>query len=198
MNNIPYKDIALQDVYKVITGSYFCKVTEQARRIKTRSTEVYKRFKVKNFDYVTFAGTFSYRNKDHLKRLSGLMCFDIDHTHALDALKRYIIKDKYLNAQLIFTSPGGDGLKVTIKNPHPYIEYKESYERVRAYFYRKYGIKPDSTSDISRGCLICYDPEAWILPNNKLPAELQLQKMISKNPMLQKLIDTFDCELKTN
>ena len=98
INNIyPYKDISLYKLYSVIVGNYYRNMTYSAREIKARDNAEYRRFKAANFDYVTIAGTFTKRVQNGLKQRSGLMCLDLDHEPALNRIKRYIIKDKYLN-----------------------------------------------------------------------------------------------------
>jgi hypothetical protein len=188
-NKTPYKDILLQDLFKAITGNYFRKTTEKARELKSINEDLYKRYKISNFDYVTFAGTFSERKIDGIKTLSGLMCLDVDHEYFPDVLKRYLIQERFLNPQLIFRSPGGDGLKIIISNPQPELKYSDSYSKVNEYFWKKYARRIDNTSDVSRACFVCYDPDAWIKD------DFRLKELIKKNPMLDKMIDRLDLEL---
>ena len=183
-NTIPYNDITLADLYKAIKGNYFKAKTEYLRGITDR--ELYRKEKSRILDYVTFAGTFNCRKDDGLKELSGLMCIDFDHIPNIEFLKRNIIKDKSLLAQMVFVSPGGDGLKVVLSNPYISGNYRDDYKKITAHISLRYGIRPDATQDPSRACFICHDPIVWV------SQEVHLEKMIKKNPAVGELINKLD------
>ena len=111
---------------------------------------------------MTFAGTFTKREKDNLKNLSGYMCLDLDHITNLKAKKKKFIADPLLKVQMMFVSPGGDGLKVIIQNPHNTGNYSSDYKQVEKYIFERYGLKIDKTSDVARACFLCYDQGVWI------------------------------------
>jgi len=191
-NRIPYKSIAINDLFKAIRGDYYRSATLEARKVKEASTGEYRAFKAENFDYVTFAGEFQNRSRDGLIRPSGLMCLDIDHEpteERMQALKRYVILDDNLDVRMIFRSPGGDGWKIIIRNPLHEIDYSQAYKRIKKYFWKTFACEIDNTSDISRACFVCWDPEVWICQDE------YLKTLSKKNPALNKLIETLDLEL---
>ena len=49
-----------------------------------------------------------------------------------------------------------------------------------------YSIKIDTTSDVSRACFVCYDPDTWVKPVS------DLKRMVKKNPAVQELIDRME------
>ena len=77
----PYKEITLQEVYKLITSSKRLKtLTETVRRAAENGDEkVYRMLKQQTLPYVTPCGVFSYRKSDSLTGPSGLIVGDIDH-----------------------------------------------------------------------------------------------------------------------
>lgn len=157
-NTEPFTEASIKELYEVIKTTY----KDETLRVRELQGDAKRKYKTKNFDSVCFAGTFEKRSNNSIKELSGLMCLDIDHDPDILLLKEVLPLDKFLDAQLIFTSPSGDGLKVIISNPYPELEYSESYLKVMDYFLKTYGRKLDNTQDIARGCYICHDPEVWI------------------------------------
>ena len=77
----PYKEITLQEVYKLITSSERLKtLTETVRRAAENGDEkIYRMLKQQTLPYVTPCGVFSYRKSDSLTGPSGLIVVDIDH-----------------------------------------------------------------------------------------------------------------------
>lgn len=77
----PYKEITLQEVYKLITSSERLKtLTETVRRAAENGDEkAYRMLKQQTLPYVTPCGVFSYRKSDSLTGPSGLIVVDIDH-----------------------------------------------------------------------------------------------------------------------
>jgi len=189
-NKIPYKAIGLSDIYNAITSNVYKEKTKKGRELlKSEGKEAYRAFKAQAFDYVTFSGTFTQRHTKHLISHSGLICLDIDHQHNLSALKRNIIKEPFLETQLIFTSPSNDGLKVVVNNPFPEEAFSTSFNKVKQYFEKRYGRAVDSTPDVARACFVCYDPDAWmkggIIPREEYLNGLSLgYNPITKSPEL--------------
>ena len=78
---------------------------------------------------ITFAGTFTTRAKDNLKKGSGLVILDFDKLKSFDLvleLKYKLKNDKYIFSTWI--SPSGDGLKALIKIPT--IESNDEYNNL--------------------------------------------------------------------
>ena len=115
----PYKEITLQEVYKLITSSERLKtLTETVRRAAENGDEkIYRMLKQQTLPYVTPCGVFSYRKSDSLTGPSGLIVVDIDHLDSrgeAEKLKRQLFDDRLLRPVLAFTSPGGRGVKAFI------------------------------------------------------------------------------------
>ena len=94
----PYKEITLQEVYKLITSSERLKtLTETVRRAAENGDEkAYRMLKQQTLPYVTPCGVFSYRKSDSLTGPSGLIVVDIDHLDSreeAEKLKRQLFDD---------------------------------------------------------------------------------------------------------
>lgn len=116
---------------------------------------------------ITWQGTFSYKSKEGLLSLSGLMCIDIDHKpeKELERIKKILISFPWVLA--FFQSPSGDGLKVIVKTgvttPG---EYEYCYEQVMDVFSSKVGCEVDkSCKEYSKGCYASYDSELYVNPD---------------------------------
>ncbi len=108
--------------------------------------------------------------KTGLQSSSGLVIIDIDHISqtglSLEELRDRLSADPEIGVRLIFVSPSGDGLKVVCKTSAEITDpqsYKSVFESLRYYINTTYGeIVDKSGSDVSRLCLLCYDPSAVI------------------------------------
>lgn len=149
-------------------------VTELVRSL---SPEVYssrEKGKLQYLPLVTFGGSFSQRRGDGLKDTSGFVNLDIDHISrlggvSLEELKDRLSQDREIGLRLLFTSPSGDGLKIVcktsgeIKDPE---SYRREFETLQYFVSQKYSLPigevglDKGISDITRGCLLCYDPGA--------------------------------------
>lgn len=159
-NNFPSQEITLPQLARIISGTKYKAVTDSIRVLKMQQLEsAAKKIKSKKLPYVTFAGVFTARKNDAVVTLSGLMCFDFDHINNPERLKQRLTRDD--NVVMMFTSPSGDGLKVIYIDPLEEDDYKSQYEVLKEYFKKEYRIDADKTSDISRACFICHDPEVW-------------------------------------
>lgn len=160
----PYKEINLVDVYQVINGSYYKKITKQLRAITDKKEN--RNFKAKYFPYCTFSGTFTNRNENSLIKHSGYLALDFDKLDDIFEIKRLLLKDIYFETELLYISPNGNGLKwiITIDINGKY-SHSEYFQAIYNYIKRTYSIEVDkSCRDISRASFICYDPTAWINP----------------------------------
>jgi hypothetical protein len=159
-NNFPAQEITLPQLARIISGTKYKDVTDSVRVLKLQQMEsAAKKIKSTKLPYVTFAGVFTARKNDAVIRLSGLMCFDFDHIKNPERLKLQLMDDE--NIIMMFTSPSGDGLKVIYIDPLEEDDYRGQYEVLKEYFKKEYRIEADKTSDISRACFICHDPEVW-------------------------------------
>ncbi len=181
-NIIPLKEISLDEVYRLIISDDFKQVTNQFRNIKDDATR--KHFKASNFDYVTFNGVFKARGDVWLKMPSNYFTVDIDHVgENLPLLKEKLKVDKVICPQLIFVSPGGDGLKVVVKINSELIDYAATskkmgtiWQSINKYFSIEYAelITPTEKNEfidgackeISRACFLCHDAAAYLNVND--------------------------------
>jgi hypothetical protein len=117
--------------------------------------------------YVTPAGTFSNRANSGLLTRSGWIVLDFDKLNSPRKLRRRLLADKKLRDSIVlaYISPRRYGLKVWIA-VDPSLDYKACYAAVVAHVKAKYPSwckdgKLDVTADVSRGCLLCHDPEVY-------------------------------------
>ena len=186
----PYKEITLQEVYKLITSSKRLKtLTETVRRAAENGDEkVYRMLKQQTLPYVTPCGVFSYRKSDSLTGPSGLIVVDIDHLDSrqeAEKLKRQLFDDLLLRPVLAFTSPSGHGVKAFIpydlaripdtrQNTSENIYWAMNYVQAIYDFHSSHPDREDkktnhsgkgvdrSGKDLVRACFLSYDEEALI------------------------------------
>ena len=186
----PYKEITLQEVYKLITSSERLKtLTETVRRATENGDEkVYRMLKPPWLPYVTPCGVFSYRKSDSLTGPSGLIVVDIDHLDSrreAEKLKRQLFDDLLLRPVLAFTSPSGHGVKAFIpydlaripdtkQNTSENIHWAMNYVQAIYDFHSSHPDREDkktnhsgkgvdrSGKDLVRACFLSYDEEALI------------------------------------
>ena len=186
----PYKEITLQEVYKLITSSKRLKtLTETVRRaVENGDEKVYRMLKQQTLPYVTPCGVFSYRKSDSLTGPSGLIVVDIDHLDSrreAEKLKRQLFDDLLLHPVLAFTSPSGHGVKAFIpydlaripdtkQNTSENIHWAMNYVQAIYDFHSSHPDREDkktnhsgkgvdrSGKDLVRACFLSYDEEALI------------------------------------
>ena len=186
----PYKEITLQEVYKLITSSERLKtLTETVRRaVENGDEKVYRMLKQQTLPYVTPCGVFSYRKSDSLTGPSGLIVVDIDHLDSrreAEKLKRQLFDDLLLHPVLAFTSPSGHGVKAFIpydlaripdtkQNTSENIHWAMNYVQAIYDFRNSHPDREDkktnhsgkgvdrSGKDLVRACFLSYDEEALI------------------------------------
>ena len=186
----PYKEITLQEVYKLITSSERLKtLTETVRRATENGDEkVYRMLKQQTLPYVTPCGVFSYRKSDSLTGPSGLIVVDIDHLDSrreAEKLKRQLFDDLLLRPVLAFTSPSGHGVKAFIpydlaripdtkQDTSENIHWAMNYVQAIYDFHSSHPDREDkktnhsgkgvdrSGKDLVRACFLSYDEEALI------------------------------------
>ena len=186
-NTAPDRVLSLEEVWEYVSGRKILQVErkdtqtgissgigslqEVTRRVREMSPEEYgsrQTGKVTYLPLVTFGGVFSKREGDGLQETSGLVCLDIDHATSqgvsLEDLKDRLSQDREIGLRLLFTSPSGDGLKIVCKTSGRITDresYRREFEILNSFVSRKYSVQLDSqTSNIDRGCLLCYDPDA--------------------------------------
>ena len=181
-------DLTLEEVWEYITGrkslevwslnakkgtrTYKGSLREVTKKVRSMSKEEYNsrdKGKTSLLPLCTFGGSFLQREGDKLIQASGLICLDIDKISSqegvsLEDLKERISQDREIGVRLVFTSPSGDGLKIVCKTSGKITDrdsYKKQFNSLNSFVSQKYSVSmDDSTSDITRGCLLCYDPGA--------------------------------------
>ncbi|WP_051336130.1 BT4734/BF3469 family protein [Aquimarina latercula] len=173
-NLTPTKTIGLLEVYQMLTDTSRKHHTEYLRKLSSEKEQ--KDYKKKHFDYVTFSGVFTKRNNSSLRTHSKLLTLDIDgipNKQELLDIRKTLLKDPRLPSQLLFVSPRGNGLKWVIKIALDEVSHVEYFQAVINYVKETYSIQIDiSGSDVSRGCLLPYDPETYIHPKYKTDVEI--------------------------
>ena len=186
----PYKEITLQEVYKLITSSERLKtLTETVRRAAENGDEkIYRMLKQQTLPYVTPCGVFSHRKRVILTGPSGLFGVDIAHLDSrgeAEKLKRQLFDDRLLHPVLAFTSPSGYGVKAFIpydlaripdtrQNTSENIHWAMNYVQAIYDFHSSHPDGEDkktnrsgkgvdrSGKDLVRACFLSYDEEALI------------------------------------
>ncbi len=162
-NTHPSAEMTLLDVYEAVKGSSYKQETEELRRIN--EPEIARKFKARNFDYVTFSGLFSKRSDSALIRHSGLITLDFDHVSNISELRETLLHDRYFETELMFTSPSGDGLKWIVSIDLKECNHQGWFLAINAYLEATYRLKVDqSGKDISRACFLPYCPTIYINP----------------------------------
>lgn len=162
-NTQPEKEVDLKYVYNLIKYDQFKKRTAELRVISNPKEA--RKYKAQNFDYMTFSGIFSKRNDNALIKHSGLLTIDFDHVPCLSKLRESLLKDEYLETELMFTSPSGDGLKWIIPIDLKQGSQSDYFLAVSNYIKKYYNIEVDKCGkDVSRACFLPYDANVYINP----------------------------------
>jgi len=163
-NTQPTAEMTIADVYGAIKSNKYKRQTKELRSFS--ELESARKYKAKNFNYVTFSGLFSKRNDSALIQHSGMITLDFDHVLNLQQLKETLLQDKYFETELMFVSPSGDGLKWIISIDLKECNHQEWFQAIATYIKATYQLEVDkSGKDISRACFLPYDPMIYINPN---------------------------------
>ena len=141
--------------------------TEDQKRVKD---QMLRDFKLRMFDAVAGAGTFSYGNAKGLICRSRFIVLDIDDLESTEEardIQHTLIKDQNVETALCFLSPKGLGIKLWAELPEwcQNMTFAEQYAALSRYIGFEYGILADSTgSNVNRLCFLPYDPLCYINP----------------------------------
>lgn len=120
---------------------------------------------------VTWAGSFSLRNKSHLIDLSGYIFFDIDDfsTISIDQVRSILTDPNFTFIKAVWQSFGGNGLGFLVKVNGLTIDNFESTWTFVKDQMAKYNIKIDQvTKDFTRLSVLSYDPDIFIRNDEEL------------------------------
>lgn len=160
----PYTTNTILDTFRYITGGEAKERTEHLRSIKDAKEA--RMFKAKFFESCTFSGIFEQRKESGLLLHSQLICFDFDHLKMLEKVRQQLLNDEYLETQLLFRSPSGDGLKWIVGINTSTASHAEYFRAIANYLRLTYSIEVDkSGKDVCRACFLPHDPDCFINPN---------------------------------
>ena len=145
--------------------------TEELRRIMPFSTDQELRdFKLREFEAVAAAGTFSHGSAKALLMRSRFIVVDIDDldsTAEAREIQQTLIKDQNVETALCFVSPKGLGVKWWVELPAwcQGFSFSEQYSALSRYLGFHYGLQADlSCSNVNRLCFLPYDPNCYVNP----------------------------------
>lgn len=145
--------------------------TETLRTMLEIATEHELRdFKIKEFEAIAVAGTFSHRDANSLLSRSCYIVLDIDDlpsTEEAREVQQTLVADREVETALCFVSPKGHGVKWIVELPKwcQDLTFKEQFAALSRHLGFEYGIQADSSgSDVCRLCFLPYDPECYINP----------------------------------
>jgi hypothetical protein len=115
---------------------------------------------------ICWSGKFPQRNDASIMEHSGLICLDFDALapKAAGVLRTKLIADPHTFA--LFTSPGGDGLKVLVKIPPVPEDHKAHFDALGEHYAEK-SFDPTS-SNLSRVCYTSWDADLYHNPDSLL------------------------------
>lgn len=145
--------------------------TEELRRIMPEASDQELRdFKLREFDSVAGAGTFSYGSAQGLITRSKYIVLDIDDlssTEEAREIQQTLIKDQNVETALCFVSPKGLGCKWWAELPEwcMGLTFAEQYAALSRYIGFEYGIQADpACSNVNRLCFLPHDEFCYINP----------------------------------
>lgn len=168
------KITVFKDLFKSKDLPYIITLEKAANRIKNGTSKesvekirkcndkgTYNKLKNK-LPAILFNGEFEQRNADSMVNHSGLMILDYDKfpdNKTIEEHRQTLSKNKHV--VLLFTSPGGKGLKVVIKIPKSdskkHYDIFQEFNNVYHSDYFDY-----NNSDLCRVCFESYDPNIYI------------------------------------
>jgi hypothetical protein len=83
-------------------------------------------------------------------------------------MKNKLIADPFFETLLLFRSPSGDGLNWLIAIDLSKCDHRTWFTAIRNYLMATYQLSDKqadkSCINVSKACYLCYDPEAYIMP----------------------------------
>ena len=158
-NQYPNRTGNLLEVYKWMSSPKMWLITQELRAIKDEKQQ--KEFKAARLPFVTFSGTFNYRNQKGLIEHSQMMCFDFDHLGGKENLWRVrtlLEEDPFFDTMLMFTSPRGDGVKWVTHIDLSRGSHEKWYRAIRNYLHYTYQLEADPCpANVASACFLCWD-----------------------------------------
>jgi hypothetical protein len=170
VGNKPTSSITLRTAYLFIkTGA----LKRRTLTLRSLAADSPAQRRLKNaLPAVTVAATFCLRGQAHLRRRSGWLVLDFDKLKLAQVAKllNALLADPMLGPSIVlaFTSPRGAGLKVWVA-VDPRHEHKRCFAAVADHIGLHHPtwakMLDKSGSDVTRLCLLCHDPNAYLNPN---------------------------------
>lgn len=164
-NTVSHEAMSVAELFRYITTDQSAmEATHRLRQIS--DPKEYRQFKAEHFDHACISGLFSYRSDKSLVRHSGLLCMDFDHLGSrLDSLREQLIADAHFETELLFVSPGGDGLKWVIEIDLSKADHRTWFLGVRNYVLHTYQVEADENCvNVSRACFLPHDVNCYVNP----------------------------------
>ena len=145
-------------------------VEEQTEEQKRAKDQMLRDFKLRMFDAVAGAGTFSYGNAKGLICRSRYIVLDIDDLESTEEardIQHTLIKDQNVETALCFVSPKGLGVKWWTVLPDwcQGLSFSEQYAALSRYLGFEHGLLADPTgSNVNRLCFLPHDELCYINP----------------------------------
>ena len=166
----PKMTVDIPYVYRYIREGWAEQQTsELVRLLPSTDNDEQQTFKKLNFETVTFAGRFRYRNRGGLIERTPFMVLDLDHlgnTERARVVQQTLINDPEIETVLSFLSPRQEGIKWVIRIPHRLsgMTYREQAEAMGRYVGYWHGLEVDVAKEENRTCYLPSDPECYINP----------------------------------
>lgn len=168
----PQGTMSITQVYEFIISDCAREATMRLRAmLQTTTKEQRQDYKKANFTFVTFSGSFLYRNATSLIMRTPYMVLDIDDLSSIDEARdvQYALcADTQIETALCFVSPSGLGVKWVLELPEwtQGLPFLSQWYKLRNHLAFHYGLKADpSGKDVNRACYLPWDNECFI--NNK-------------------------------
>ncbi len=165
----PKMTVDIAYVYQYIKDGWAERQTQELRKLlATTDNKEQQRFKKLNFETVTFAGRFKYRNGNNLIERSPFIVIDVDHlktTERAREVQQLFINDKNIETALCFLSPRGEGVKWVVRIPEwcQGLKFKDQFMSISKYIVFNYGIEVDKDGhEVNRTCYLPSDPECYV------------------------------------
>ena len=164
--NKKQEDVTFDDILTAIIRGHHKAAIDTLRAIVSQDDA--KSFKRSGLPAFTPAGTFSERNKTALIEPSGYFVLDFDKVEDPARLKREFALDPFVAAA--FVSPSGNGVKafVLIEPATSQEDIERIFPHLSNYFRKKGHTLDKSGKDISRLCIMSYDPDLWMRDSPKV------------------------------
>lgn len=171
----PQGSMSIEEVYRYITDPTKARhATETLRTITDKESN--SRYKLLNFEFVTFSCLCSYRNKEGVEALTPFVVLDYDGKdlrqvfpnqdikEVLEWMRQEIWGESNFDKPLMFTSPNGDGLKAVVYVADKQgLSHRDCFTALSAYFEHLIGVKADASgSDVTRPCYLPYDEDPYV------------------------------------